>query len=357
MVKLIGSPAAGLDVFLASVFAVGENGALYQLPQVIQNGNWGNWINRRTPPGVTLLSSPAVSLNNFIDLSALNPVAVGGDGGLYALPQHDGGGSWTSFGGSLFPSPAVGVDSSTGVQAVFAVGTDNILQSFSDQYGVGGWTSHPGVSLRPSPAAAQSVTNAPNPQGRYEVFAVGNDGALWHTFQTAVGNGYSDWVSFGAPPSGPLSGSPVIAPSQDGRLEVFVVGSDGALWHIWQPGPPDVWSSWFSHGAASGGAITGSPALLMDAFGKLELLVVGADGALWQINQVAPSDGWSDWFSHGQPPGVALTGSPTLTSSNDGRLELFVIGADGALWHIWQLQKIDNPTINNWSGWFSHGTP
>jgi hypothetical protein len=95
----------------------------------------------------------------------------------------------------------------------------------------------------------------------------------------------------------------------------------------------------------------------MDAFGKLELLVVGADGALWQINQVAPSDGWSDWFSHGQPPGVALTGSPTLTSSNDGRLELFVIGADGALWHIWQLQKIDNPTINNWSGWFSHGTP
>src|SRR2546429_4837607 len=57
------------------------------------------------------------------------------------------------------------------------------------------------------------------------------------------------------------------------------------------------------------------------------------------------------------PPGLAFTSDPTITSSQDGRLELFVIGGsdlrggyDGALWHKWQLQKIDDPTIHKWSG-------
>jgi hypothetical protein len=102
----------------------------------------------------------------------------------------------------------------------------------------------------------------------------------------------------------------------------------------------------------------------MNAFGKLELFITGADGALWEIYQTAPSNGWSHWYSHGKPPGLAFTSDPTITSSQDGRLELFVIGGgdlrgcyDGALWHKWQLRNIDDPTIHNWSGWYSHGTP
>jgi hypothetical protein len=55
MVKLIGKPAAGLNVSLASVFALGQDELMYQLPQVIQNGGWGQWINRGTPPGVRLI--------------------------------------------------------------------------------------------------------------------------------------------------------------------------------------------------------------------------------------------------------------------------------------------------------------
>lgn len=33
-----------------------------------------------------------------------------------------------------------------------------------------------------------------------------------------------------------------MAASANGRLEVFTVGGDGALWHIWQTAPNQGWS-------------------------------------------------------------------------------------------------------------------
>ena len=47
-------------------------------------------------------------------------------------------------------------------------------------------------------------------------------------------------------------GTPVVAPSQDGRLELFAVGSDYNLYHRWQFSDLS-WSDWFSHGNAGAG--------------------------------------------------------------------------------------------------------
>jgi hypothetical protein len=47
--------------------------------------------------------------------------------------------------------------------------------------------------------------------------------------QTARNNAWSMWMSHGTP--GPyVFGSPVVAPSSDGRLELIVVGEDDAPW-------------------------------------------------------------------------------------------------------------------------------
>ena len=46
-----------------------------------------------------------------------------------------------------------------------------------------------------------------------------------------------------------LFGSPVLAASGDGRLELFVFGlEDQNLWHIWQTNWSNGWSGWASHG-------------------------------------------------------------------------------------------------------------
>jgi hypothetical protein len=207
----------------------------------------------------------------------------------------------------------------------------------------------PGVLLNSAPAVAAGA------DGRLEVFGASEEAALWHIRQTAPNNGWSDWVSHGTP-SGVLFGSdstPAIATSADGRLELFTVGNDGALWHMWQTAPGGGWSHWRSHDAPPEVNLQRCrPAVARSARGRLELFVVGDDAALWHRYQTTPNGGWSRWLSHGAPQPAGLMGSPAVVPSEDGRLELFVVGTDGALWHRWQ-------TAPNaaWSPWFSHGTP
>jgi hypothetical protein len=85
-----------------------------------------------------------------------------------------------------------------------------------------------------------------NADGRLEVFVVGSDHALHHNWQLSPGGVWSGWASLGGSVS-----QPTIGQNGDGRLEAFVVGSDRALWHNWQLTPSGVWSGWASLGARS----------------------------------------------------------------------------------------------------------
>src|ERR1700741_4065977 len=43
---------------------------------------------------------------------------------------------------------------------------------------------------------------------------------------------------------GGISGPPVAIMNDDGRIEVFGIGADQALYHIWQTSPGGGWSGW-----------------------------------------------------------------------------------------------------------------
>ena len=138
-------------------------------------------------------------------------------------------------------------------------------------------------------------------------------------------------------------------------------GSDTAPSSVWWDGTPSKLE--IESITASGPIITvrtkgqglatvEAPALVSSKDGRLELMVVGSDGQLWAKWQKSPSNGWSNWASHGRPAGVNVTGTPTLAPSKDGRLELMVVGSDGQLWAKWQKSP-----SNGWSNWASHGRP
>ena len=57
-------------------------------------------------------------------------------------------------------------------------------------------------------------------------------------WQTAPNNGWSTWSTRG----GAFAGAPVLGTNRDGRLEVFVKGTDCALWHTWQTAPNNGWA-------------------------------------------------------------------------------------------------------------------
>jgi hypothetical protein len=310
--------------------------------------------------------SPAVALNPdgcldlFVVGDDLETEGLGAGGALYHQRQtapNDGWSGWDSYGTggpNLFGTPAVARGADGRLQ-LFALGDDGALWHMW-QTGPSGewsyWVSHgtpPGLLLNSAPAVATG------PDGRLEVFIVSQQATLWHRWQTTPDNGWSDWFSHGTP-SGVLFGSdstPAIAPSVDGRLELFTVGNDGALWHMWQTATGNGWSGWRSHDAPSGVKFQRiRPAVAPSADGCLELFVVGEDNALWHIWQTAPNHDWSEWLCRGAPPVPGLTGSPAVAPNADERLELFVIGTDGALWHLWQTAP-----SGGWSPWLSHGTP
>jgi hypothetical protein len=198
------------------------------------------------------------------------------------------------------------------------------------------------MASTPQVALSAACAAACNTDGRLELFGVGTDFALWHIWQTVPGAGpWSSWSSL----SGVITSNPAVAVNKDGRLEVFGRGTDGALWHIWQTAPhAGPWSAWSS----LGGGISSDLTVSSDLAGCLYVFVRGTDGALWYIMQTAPgAAAWSAWISLGG----SITSDPAVALNTDGLLEVFARGTDNALWHIWQT----GPSDTDWSGWSSLG--
>ncbi|MFF0097661.1 matrixin family metalloprotease, partial [Streptomyces canus] len=194
-----------------------------------------------------------------------------------------------------------------------------------------GWQSLGGV------ITSDIATNR-NADGRMELFVRGTDGAVYHKWQVAPNNGWSGWESLG----GVITSNIATGMNADGRMEFFVRGTDGAVYHKWQVAPSNGWSGWES----LGGVITSDIATSRNADGRMELFVRGTDGAVYHKWQVAKNNGWSGWESLG---GV-ITSNIATGMNADGRMELFVRGTDGAVYHKWQVAP-----SNGWSGWESLG--
>jgi hypothetical protein len=199
-----------------------------------------------------------------------------------------------------------------------------------------------------------------NQDGRLEAVVVGQDLAPWHAWQRSPGRDWSPWQSFKQPGgkgviSRPLGASapgptPVLARNQDKRLEVFVVREDFTVWHRWQKTPNGDWSDWASLKQPGDGTV-GPLAVGANADGRLELAATDSNGAVWHIWQKEPNKDWSQWKSLKEPGGHPAPPGVKLAKNKDGRLELFTVAGDGAVWHKWQIEP-----NKDWSDWSSLGS-
>ena len=193
-----------------------------------------------------------------------------------------------------------------------------------------------------------------NQDGRLEVFAIGQ-GEIFNLPQLAPNGRWSDsWRSKGAPSSRVRLKLHVVGRNADGRQEIFALGDDNAIWQKWQLAPNNGWSDWKSLGTpASNITLTAQFTVGRNQDGRQEIFAAGNDGNVWQIWQTAPNGGWSNWARLGQPgAGIRHPDRLTVGRNRDGRQELFVMGADDALWHVWQLA----PNLG-WSMWESLRKP
>lgn len=306
---------------------------------------------------------------------------------------------WEDMGGGNIASAVTTATAGDGRIEFFARGTDGNVWHRWEQTMYGNWANWENLQKGPANTVG-AVAASKASDGRIEIFIRGTDNNIWHLWQTAPNRGWGAWENLGnggsapasemccmidadgkgglfytgadgnlyhgrqssAPwgawvpwqnlghPSATLAGGPWSARTFDGRDEIFVRGSDGHCWHLFQTSPNGGWSSWEDFGNAYGVAMTGDPCAIQAQDGRIEFFFVGADGNLWHRWMQSIYGSWSNWENLGNG-GSALTGSPANARTADGRIELVVRGADGNIWHRWQ-------TVPNsgWSGWENLGS-
>jgi uncharacterized protein YvpB len=199
---------------------------------------------------------------------------------------------------------------------VATLGTDGSLYMQGwDGHGWSGWAPVSGDGAG-WPGTASSPAVAAWGPGRLDVFVRGSDNALWHLWWD--GGQWGGWESLG----GSLASAPAAAAWSGGRLDVFAEGSDGSLQHRWYDGGR--WSGWES----LGGSLTSAPAVTTWSAGRLDVFVRGTDDALYHRWWNGAWSGW-EWL------GGALAADPGAASWGPGRIDLFVKGTDSQLWHRW----------------------
>jgi hypothetical protein len=163
---------------------------------------------------------------------------------------------------------------------------------------------------------------------RLEVFVRGTDNALWFAAQTSPGGGWTPFISLG----GVIISNPTAVVDTTGRIAVFALGTDNGVWTRSQiTAGADNYSGW----TTIGGKGTGDLAVVQTypqqhyPFSTAYLFMRGPDNALWYSSTSDASAPWGQWVSLG---GV-LTSAPGAGVNSNNQTTVFVRGGDNALWY------------------------
>ena len=85
------------------------------------------------------------------------------------------------------------------------------------------------------------------------------------------------------------------------------------------------WHSWES----LGGTLTSGPTVSSWAPGRLDVFALGTNSAVW--HKWFDATGWHSWESLGGN----FRSDPAAVSWSNNRIDVFAIGIDSALWHKW----------------------
>jgi len=126
---------------------------------------------------------------------------------------------------------------------------------------------------------------------------------------------------------GDVTSPPLAVRNHDGRLELFAIGSNGALYHRWETSPGGGWSGWHSLGGDSTSFFPSN-----DADGSIVVFARGIKGPLYRIDQKSPDGSWGSWVSMSSH----MKGTPAADRNHDGRLEVFYRSTSDAVDHHWE---------------------
>jgi hypothetical protein len=178
-----------------------------------------------------------------------------------------------------------------------------------------------------------------------EVWALGSDGALWQ--RSFDGLAWGAWSATPPPPAGAAS-APALAYRGRDITSMAIRGADGAIYHRSRVGAR--WSPWENLGGASADA----PAITADVQrGRVDVWIRGSDSQLW--HQQWSGSRWAGWRMNGGSPPGGLRSAPAAVARGD-TVDIVAQGADGHAWHrTWHTGRNEWSVVAGETGWTSLG--
>ena len=212
-----------------------------------------------------------------------------------------------------------------GKRHIFGLSADGKLQWLTDESG--SWQAQD-ISAGAGRTGIPAITNRPD-KDRLDVFASSADGQTWARTRTGT-NVWSAWVRVGANAS---------AHGFDGVLDstnahhIVGVSSTGGIWK---------WYGWLGDSFAlqdvtNGGTLVAAPAATYFD-GWLDIFGVGTDGAVYRQRNESGSSIWSGWSRVGGSNLVGLSaersanGTFTVVGTNSSGKLTRLLSTDGSQW-------------------------
>lgn len=286
------------------------------LPQLVWKIRTGGYV-----PGVT----------SFVDRAGVRHVlGVTGAGRLTELTSAPGASTWTtadaSARGYILGTPAVIYRN--GRCEVYAIGGDGSAwtQMRLDGESWSGWRPMGGANLVGGLAAVVDSYGSPH------VFCVTNNGQLWHYY----GSYEAGWGLQNVTNGGNLRGAPG-AIYRNGRYDVFGIGTDAAVWQQTYTEGATSWNPWRRVGGTS---VVGGLGAVPDPNGGLRVLGITTAGSIQQFI----SGAGSYWVSQDISNGGTGVGTPSMLIG-DGYYDVYAIGGDR---RVWQQTWPNYGSWSNW---------
>ena len=318
---------------------------------------WDDWFSNAGNPGnqwtwrQTRLGGAAAEGNPATILRPNEEQSIfyrGTDGAIWNwwfsnAGNADGAWTWrlTRLGGAAVGEPSA-ISRPNGEEAVYFRGADGAIWTwwFSNAGNANGeWTWR---LNRLGGSAAGNPTAILRPNSEQGVFYRGTDGAIWTWWLSNAGNASGEWTWRLNSLGGQATSDPAALSRPNGEEDVFVRGTDGAMYNYWLSNAGNPSSIWTWRIADLGGGVLGSASAILRANEEMSVYVRGADGAIynyWLSNAGNPSGIWT-WRT--TKLGGQASGDPTAITRPNAEVGVFYPGGDGTLHNFW-FSNAGNP--------------
>jgi hypothetical protein len=287
------------------------------------SSNWNGWTENLS--GATGTANPigdmAVVKNLDNTLQIFIPTNGAGNTDVFYNRQVTPGGSWSVWADMGSTSAGLthlqaGRNADGGLSVFGLDSSDNLWTSSENAPGVAwsSWTklNTSGTTIQPGYVVGENIT------GRLEVFGVNSGGNVYHAWQTASNTWTSTWTSLSAPSGVTLTSWLQVARDVSGHLNVFAVGTNGTVYTTMQPS----WPAWAALPTPSSAIQAGFVAGQNDT-GRFELFGVGSDTNVYHM-WITSAGAWTtSWANISGGPTGGFEPHLVVGNTNDGRLQVF----------------------------------